>query len=250
MRDLSDPAARPPLGWIRAVCFGYMGALLSCLACCVGIPLMVFSRQGRASHFFARLWGKAMYACFGGGVRVEGPGTFDKSEIRLIVANHASYMDIPAIFGWFPGQARFVMKQELMRLPFIGWYAHFCGHFPLDRENPREGKRVVDLAVARARKHGLCPIVFPEGTRTADGRLAELKAGVFQLAIAAQIPIQPVAIFGTYEMMPRGCPYPRRAGTVTLKVGEPIPIEGFRGGRGRRELSERVEQAFRDLGVE
>ena len=250
MSDLPDPNARPPLGWVRGLCFGYMSALLSCIACCVGIAMMIFGSHGRAAHFFARLWGKSMYGCVGSGVRVEGPGRFDKHEPRLIVANHASYMDVPAIFGWFPGQARFVLKQELLKLPFIGWYAKVCGHFLLDRENPREGKRLVDKAVARTKKHGLSPIVFPEGTRTRDGRLAPLKAGVFQLAIAAQIPIQPVAISGTYAMMPRGCPYPRKAGTVTLTVGEPIPIEGYKGGRGRRELSERVEQAFRDLGVE
>lgn len=171
-------------------------------------------------------------------------------EVRMIVANHASYLDVPSIFGWFPGQARFVLKQELGRMPFIGWFAKCCGHFLLDRENPREGKRVLDRAVARALKHGLCPIVYPEGTRTSDGKLGELKAGVFQIAIAAQIPVQPVAIFGTYSMMPRGCSYPRHAGTIVMKVGEPIPIEGYRGGRGRRELSERVEQTFRDLGLE
>jgi 1-acyl-sn-glycerol-3-phosphate acyltransferase len=243
------PAARLRTNWIRAICFGYMSALLSCIACCLGIAAMVFGAHGRGAHVFARLWGKGMYRCFGGGVRVEGPGRFDKSEIRLIVANHASYLDVPAIFGWFPGQARFVMKQELLKLPFIGWYAKCCGHFLLDRENPREGKRVLDKAVARALKHGLCPVVFPEGTRTSDGSLGPLKAGVFQIAIAAQIPVQPVAIHGTFSMMPRGFTYPRHAGEVTLRVGEPIPIEGYRGGRGRRELSERVEQAFRDLGV-
>jgi len=247
--ETQDPKARPRLGWLRAICFGYMSALLSALTFFFGVPLMIFGAHGRGPHVLARLWGKSMLGCFGSGVRVEGPAVFEGDQVRMIVANHASYLDVPAIFGWFPGQARFVLKQELGRMPFIGWFAKYCGHFLLNRENPREGKRVLDRAVARALKHGLCPIVFPEGTRTSDGKLGELKAGVFQIAIAAQIPVQPVAIFGTWSMMPRGCSYPRHAGAIVMKVGEPIPTEGYRGGRGRRELSERVSQAFHDLGV-
>lgn len=245
-----DPAARPPLGWLRTICFGYMSALLSALTFFVGTPLMLLGAHGRGPHVFARLWGRSMLGCFGGGLKLEGPGRFDAKEPRLVVANHSSYLDVCSIFGWYPGQARFVLKQELLRLPFIGWYAKLCGHFLLDRENPREGKRVVDRAVARAKKYGLSPIVFPEGTRTSDGKLAPLKAGVFQLAINAQMPIQPVAIFRTYSMMPRGCNYPRYAGEVVMRVGEPISVEGLRGGPGRRQLAEQVEQAFRDLGVE
>ena len=250
MSSIPDPTTRPRLGWLRAICYGYMSALLSMLTFLVGAPMMLFGAHGRGAHFFARLWGRCMLGCFGAGVRIEGPGAFDKTEPRLIVANHASYLDVSAIFGWFPGQARFVLKQELGRMPFIGWFAKLCGHFLLDRENPREGKRVLDRAVARAKKYGLSPIVFPEGTRTHDGLLAPLKAGVFQLAIAAQMPIQPVAIFGTYAMMPRGCSYPRHAGEIVMKVGEPISVEGFRGSPGRRQLAEKVEAALRDLGIQ
>jgi 1-acyl-sn-glycerol-3-phosphate acyltransferase len=250
---LSDPAPlRQPLGWLRAACFGYMGALLSLMAWFLGAILLLLTPwSARASHVLAaRPWGHLRLWCFGAGFRVEDGARFSREEPRLIVANHASYLDIPTLFAAFPGQGRFVLKEELRRMPFIGWYALLCGHFFLDRSNPREGKRVVDRAVARSRKYGLSPIVFPEGTRSHDGRLAELKAGVFQLAIAAQMPVQPVAILGTYAMMPRGSTYPRRAGEIVVRVGEPISVEGFRGGRGRRALAERVADAFRDLGVD
>ena len=227
-----------------------MASLLTMLAFFTGVPLLVFGpRRARGPHFVAQLWGKSMLGCFGSGVRIEGPGRFEPSEPRLIVANHASYLDVCALFGYFPGQGRFVLKQELMRLPFVGWWGHLTGHFVLDRDNPREGKRVLDRAVERAKRYGLSPIVFPEGTRTRDGQLAPLKAGVFQLAIAAGIPIQPVALLGTYDMMPRGTTYPRHAGEIVMRVGDPISVEGHKGGPGRRALSEQVDAAFRSLGL-
>ena len=251
MNEPSPAPKAPRFGWLRAACFYYVSCLLTLLTFFIGVPLRLFTPgSARASHVIARLWGKAMLLQFGCGVKREGPGHFEGGQARMIVANHASYLDVCALFGWFPGEGRFVLKQELMRLPFIGWFAKLTGHFLLDRSDPREGKRVLDRAAARAKRYGLSPIVFPEGTRTHDGRLGELKAGVFQLAIAAGIPIQPVAIFGTYDRMPRGASYPRYGGEIVMKVGEPISIEGMKGGPGRRALAEKVVQAFHDLGVE
>jgi len=240
----------PRLGWLRAASFYYLSCLLTLLTFFLGVPLRLFTpRSGRGPHVIARLWGKAMLLQFGSGVKREGPGRFAGGQARMIVANHASYLDVCVLFGWFPGQGRFVLKQELMRLPFIGWFAKLTGHFLLDRSDPREGKRVLDRAARRATRYGLSPIVFPEGTRTRDGRLAELKAGVFQLAISAGIPIQPVALFGTYERMPRGASYPRYGGEIVMRVGEVIPTEGMKGGPGRRALATQVVEALHDLGV-
>lgn len=238
------------LRFLRTVCFIYVAFLWTLLAFMAGMFLLLFApRSGRWAHISLRTWGRGILAMAGIRLRVEGPASFDGSEIRMIVANHASYLDPPALGAAFPGQLRFVMKQELLRLPFIGWYSKYAGHFLLDRENPREGKRVLDSAVARAKRHGLCPLVFAEGTRTRDGKLAEFKTGAFQLAISAGIPVQPVAVLGSYDLMPRGALAPSRSGTIVLRVGEPIPIEGLKGSPGRKALAAKVRQALYDMGV-
>ncbi len=214
------------------------------------LALIATPRSGRVSHLVLRMWGRVLLFVGGVGLRVEGPGTLDGRETRMIVANHASYLDPPALGAAFPGQLRFVLKQELMRLPFIGWFAKYTGHFLLDRGNPREGKRVLDRAVARAHRYGLCPLVFPEGTRTRDGRLAPFKTGAFQLALSAGVPVQPVAVLGSYDLMPRSAPAPVRFGRIVLRVGDPIPVEGLKGSPGRKVLAQKVEEALRELGVE
>jgi 1-acyl-sn-glycerol-3-phosphate acyltransferase len=104
-------------------------------------------------------------------------------------------------------------------------------------------------AIARCGRHGLSPIVFPEGTRSADGRLQPLKPGAFQLAVDGGFPIHPIAILGTSRIMPKGALGPRRSGPVVVRVGEPIPVEGLRGSAGRKILSARVRDALLALGV-
>ncbi len=244
--------ARRILRFLRATSFVYVGFLWTMLCFVLGMLCLIPApRSGRIAHFVLRMWGRGTLALGGVGLRVEGPGTLKGHAVpRMIVANHASYLDPPALGAVFPGQLRFVLKQELMRLPFVGWYAKFAGHFLLDRGNPREGKRVLDRAIARAKRYGLCPLVFPEGTRTRDGKLAPLKTGAFQLALAPGIPVQPVAILHTYDLMPRGVTAPRRAGTVVVRVGEPIPVEGLKGSPGRKILAEKVRVALAELGVE
>jgi len=241
---------RRVLRFVRTACFLYATFVWTSFNFVLGmIGLLPAPRSGRVAHQALRLWGRGMMLLGGVNLRVEGPGTFDGGVVRMIVANHASYLDPPALGAAFPGQLRFVLKQELMRMPFIGWYAKYAGHFLLDRGNPREGKRVMDRAVERALRFRLCPLVFPEGTRSRDGKLAELKTGAFQLALSAGIPVQPVAILGSHDLMPREAAAPRRAGTIVLRVGEPIPVEGLKGSPGRKILSAKVREALHALGV-
>ena len=236
--------------FLRAACFLYVAFLWTLLAFVIGMLLLLPApRSGRIAHFVLRAWGRGLLAMAGIRLQVEGPGHFDGSEVRMLVANHASYLDPPALGAAFPGQLRFVLKQELLRLPFIGWYSKYAGHFLLDRDNPREGKRVLDRAVARAKRYRLSPLVFAEGTRTRDGKLAEFKTGAFQLALSAGIAVQPVAVLGSYDLMPRGAAAPSRSGTITLRVGEPIPVDGLKGSPGRKALAAKVREALHAMGV-
>jgi 1-acyl-sn-glycerol-3-phosphate acyltransferase len=236
---------------LRAIAFAWWAAIVTLVffsLCMLALPLN--PRSARISHRFAAMWGRVLLWGAGLRIRVEGPGTLDPHTTRMIVANHASYLDPPTMVAAHPGQIRFILKQELMRLPFIGWYTKASGHYLINRSNPREGKRQLDKAVERSKLYQISPLVFAEGTRTHDGKLAEFRNGAFQLALSAGIDVQPVAIFGTYERMPRGTFGPNRGGDIIVRVGEPISVEGLKGNPGRKVISAQVEEALRALGVE
>lgn len=235
---------------LRSIAFAWWAAIVTIIFFCLGmLALPLNPRSARISHRVVSYWGKFLLWGAGLRVRVEGPGTFDTQTTRMIVANHASYLDPPTMLAAHPGQIRFMLKQELMRLPFIGWYTKASGHFLINRSNPREGKRLLDKAVERAKLYHLSPLIFPEGTRTHDGKLAPFRNGAFQLALSAGIEVQPVAILGTYERMPRGKSAPCRGGDLIFRVGEPISVEGLKGNPGRKVISAQVEAALRELGV-
>lgn len=241
---------RPRFVLVRTLCYGYVTFMWT-LFCFVftSLGVLLAPRSGRWSYAAARLWARGYIASIAAGVEVEHAERLDPNTVRMVVANHASWLDPPALMVAFPGQMRFVLKRELLKVPFVGWHARQAGHFLLDRSNPREGKRVLERAVARAKAYKLSPVVFPEGTRTRDGLLATFKTGAFQLAIAAGIEVQPIAVLDTYEILPRGATFPRRSGTIRVRVGKPISIEGCKGSPGRQEISRRVREALIELGV-
>lgn len=235
---------------IRAICFGWYSFWWTSLWFVIGLAtLLPAPRSGRVSYVMFRLWAKGFLAGFGGGVTVEHAERISKSTPRLIVANHTSWLDPPALLAAMPSKLRFILKRELMSVPFVGWYTALAGHYLLDREDPRAAKALMEKAVRRIRRYGFSPIVYPEGTRSPDGTLAPFKPGAFQMALDAGIDVQPVAILESNAMMPRGANAPVRAGDMIIRVGEPIPTAGLEGSRGRRELAEKATAALLALGV-
>jgi 1-acyl-sn-glycerol-3-phosphate acyltransferase len=200
--------------------------------------------RGRLSDRVLRLWARALLAGSGLSVEVVGREHLAPGTPRVLVANHGSWLDPLVMAVVSPGPLRFVLKHELRTVPFIGWHTWLTGHFLIDREDPRAGLELLQKAVVRARRFGLNPIVFAEGTRSNDGRLQALRGGAAQLAIAAEMDLQPVAILGTYDRMPRGASYPRKSGAILVRVGPPIPSAGAKGAPGRPRKKKRPVLAF------
>ncbi len=237
-------------GIVRAICFGYVAFLITLITFVVATVALIFDpRHGRVSYVVVRLWSRCFLGMSGCSVRVEGLDKLDASEPRLLIANHASWFDPPAIWLAFPRQVRFVLKHELVKVPFVGWYAKMAGHFLLDRSNPRKGMALLKKAIARVHRDKVSPVVFPEGTRSVDGKLGPIRPGAFQLALQAGIDIQPVGIFGTHEIMPKGFAYPRRCGAILVRFGDPISTAGPKGSARRKELAREARDALVALGV-
>lgn len=195
----------------------------------------LFARSGRFAHHCARLWAWLILATTGVDVQVRGLERVPRGLPYLFISNHQSIYDIPVIFWFVPFQLRILAKDSLGRFPFLGWHLARTGHVLVQRQNP--GATVFKKVKALMRAgHSL--IVFPEGTRSADGRVGRFKGGIFLLAIESGLPIVPVAIDGSRRVMRKGrlttCP-----GLVTLQLFDPIDTSGL-GKDDARALAERV----------
>ena len=129
-------------------------------------------------------------------IRVHGTDHVERGRSYVYMANHSSLIDTPALFAYLPHQFKIMAKKELFYVPFMGWHLWTSGNFPIDRGDARRTARSVRAIIDGVRA-GKSLAVFPEGTRTPDGRLQEFKPGTFKIAIRAGVPIVPVTIRGT-----------------------------------------------------
>ena len=235
---------------VRAVVFAVLAPVLTALGFTfASLALVLDPGRGRASHAVARWWARSMLFAAGARLVVTHAERFTPDVPRVLVGNHASYLDITALMAAFPGQLRFVARRTLIWLPFIGWYIRLAGHFSLDRDDPRQALALAERMADRMRRHRKSPMVFPEGTRSRDGRLAPLKAGAFHLPVMLGADVQPLAVLGSGDILPKGAWVPRRGGVIEVRVGEPIPTAGLEGSAGRKHLADRARAALLALGV-
>ena len=182
----------------------------------------LFDRSGNFAHACARTWAQWILKTTGVRVRVRGLEQLEPGRSYVFAANHQSIYDIPIIFASVPFQLRIVAKDSLGRIPFMGWHLHRAGHLLVDRRNP--GPDIVEK-MRRLVGESSSLIVFPEGTRSADGAVGRFKKGSFLVAINAGLPVVPVSVSGSRHVMKKGrlmvCP-----GDVELTIHEPVPTAG------------------------
>lgn len=142
----------------------------------------------------------------------------------VFASNHASQFDIPVLYLALGVQFRFLVKKELFSIPLFGTAMRRAGYIPIDRSGGRAAVLSLKKAAQRI-KEGTSIVVFPEGTRSPDGRLQPFKAGGMQLAIQAGCPIVPVAISGSHEVLPKGS-LTLKPGLITVAIGKPIDPNG------------------------
>jgi 1-acyl-sn-glycerol-3-phosphate acyltransferase len=154
-------------------------------------------------------------------VRVEGLEQIDPAGSYVFVANHASYMDTPVALANIPVQFRFLAKRGLFQIPFLGTHLSRAGHIPVPREDPRGAVKTMQVAADKIRQKKISLLIFPEGGRSHDGVLRPFKEGGAYIAIRAGVPVVPLVMIGTRELLPYGGGIPL-SGTVTLRILKPI----------------------------
>jgi 1-acyl-sn-glycerol-3-phosphate acyltransferase len=173
----------------------------------------------------ARRWAKAILWAAGVRVILDGVENLLTDGPQIVVSNHQSWFDVFVLAAHLPVRYRFVAKQELGSIPVFGRSWKSCGHVSVDRGNREAAVEALDQAWREVREDRLTMILFAEGTRSLDGRLQPFKKGAFVLAVQGQVPIVPVAVVGSREIMAKGATRVR-SGLVTVRIGTPIPTEG------------------------
>lgn len=226
----------PPFHWWRTV-FWLIPAISAYTVVLGSLSLAsgLVDRGGDTAHRCARAWSWLILRTTGVRIRVEGLGRLPRDSACVFVSNHQSIYDIPILFWSLPFQLRIIAKASLGRFPVLGWHLRCTGHLLVDRGRAGAGTLA---QVAALMAGGRSLVVFPEGTRSRDGRVGPFKRGLFLMAIEAGLPIVPVSIAGSRHVMRKGrlmtCP-----GEVEVVVHEPIPTRGM--GRGSaRGLADRT----------
>ena len=185
----------------------------------------IFDSTGRWQHRCAQTWCRMITRTVGARVRLHGAEHIRPNTSYVFLSTHQSYMDIPAMLGYIPAQLRIAAKKEVFRIPFLGWHLARAGHISIDR-----GSRVDAVAslqrAAGGIRGGICAFLFPEGTRSRDGRLQPFKKGGFRLAMQARVAIIPVSIIGSRRVLPRDSII-FRPGTIDMYLDAPIPTAGL-----------------------
>jgi len=222
-----------PLIWLYTVVLGI-----------VAIPVSLFGDKERILHQFARFWSQLIMKTICSPVKVSGLERIDTSKPHVYAVNHASALDIPVLYVCLPFQFRIVFKKELLSYPVIGWHLKRSGQVCIDQQAPSRSIASIRSAL-KSLIAGMPLVIFPEGGRTPDGEIKPFLPGAFFLAIKAQVDIVPVALVGTYELLPMNT-YHIKSRPLEIRVGEPISTLGT-DLRHMEGLSAKVQKALEDL---
>ena len=184
-----------------------------------------FDATGARQHRIARAWARMLCRIGGIRVRVEGLENLILESRSVMVCNHISYMDVPVLFGYLPLQFRILAKAGLFKIPFMGSHLRRCQHLPVDQSNARSSLHSLHEAAA-AVAEGLPLFVFPEAGRSFSGAMQDFVPGAFYVAIQAQVPIVPMVLIGTWEVLQPATAH-LRPGRVDLVICPPVATTGY-----------------------
>ncbi len=186
-----------------------------------------FNYKGKGVFYVYRIFAKIVLFLSGIRLEVIFKQNLKEGKEYIFVSNHLSYLDIPVLMTALPRNIRFIYKKSLSWMPIFGWAMYLGGYIPIDRTNAREAIKSLKKAVVKLNNY-ISVIIFPEGTRSKDGRTADFKKGAFMLAGMAKSEIVPVSIIGTDSIMPKhGINI--KPGTVKVIIETPVTFKNDKG---------------------
>ena len=208
------------------------------------IGLLLLRISAEKIQILPRLWGRIIVRGSGVRVSLESVVELDRSASYIFAANHQSQFDIFTLQGYLAHDFRWLAKKELFSIPVFGTAMHHAGYISVDRSHGRKAVQSLNEAAQRIAS-GTSVIIFPEGTRSPDGQLQPFKSGVMVLAIRSGVPIVPVAISGSHEVLPKGALLPR-PGHIHVTIGAPIATKDYTI-KQKDELAGRLQQTVASL---
>jgi 1-acyl-sn-glycerol-3-phosphate acyltransferase len=202
-----------PLIIAATIVFGAMSLVVS-----------FFDPTRHRQNAMARAWARVLLAVSRVKVKVEGLEKIKEDGSYVFVSNHLSYMDTPVALANIPVQFRFLAKGGLFQIPFLGWHLARSGHIPVPRGDARAAVKTMTLAAQVVREQKISLLIFPEGGRSRKGEMRPFMEGAAYIAIRAGVPLVPVGLKGTREVLPYGSGN-IRGGPVVLRIGDPIPTD-------------------------
>ena len=206
----------------------------------IGFPLIVLStlftavftiicfpwKNGKAPRAVQVFWSRSVIRLLLLPIKVTGRDNVDPKQSYVFVANHQSFLDVFAVYGWLPNNFKWLMKKEIRRVPFVGTACAVAGHIFVDRSNPRAALQSMEK-VKKELVDGISTVIFPEGTRTKTGEIGRFKQGAFKIAMDMELPVVPITLNGFYKAMPSGQPFANPFSHLSLHIGKPIDISHF-----------------------
>ena len=202
-----------------------------------------FSKTGNIPHLIAGIWGKSILWASRVKVTVRGLSSIDATQSYIFMVNHQSIYDIPVVLGHLPHQFRWLAKAELFRIPLFGHAMRRVGYISIDRSDREAAFKSLQTAADKI-KDGVSVLIFPEGTRSQDGRIQPLKKGGFVLAVDSAVPIVPIVIRGTRAITPKN-KLQMKPGQVSLNIKKPIESSKY-SRKTKDALLEKVHRTFLD----
>ncbi len=221
-----------PFAMVNTFFFGILAVVVSSLV-----------NQRVGSYFGGVIWSRVNAFLTPVWVRVSGKHHIEKDRSYVIISNHQSLYDIFVVYGWLGIDIKWVMKKELAKIPGVGFGSKKVGHIFLDRSNTRVALETLNAAKKKL-VNGTSVVIFPEGTRSITGQPGTFKKGAFKLAIDLGLPLLPITICGTKDIMPTGT-LDIMPGKVQMIIHKPIEIAGHNE-ESMKELMDKARMVISD----
>ena len=183
-------------------------------------------KNGKAPRAVQVFWSRSVLWLLLIPIKVTGQENVDPKQSYVFVANHQSFLDVFAVYGWLPNNFKWLMKKEIRKVPFVGTACAVAGHIFVDRSNPRAALQSMDH-IKKELVDGISTVIFPEGTRTKTGEMGRFKQGAFKIAMDMGLPVVPLSLGGFFKAMPSGQAFANPRARVSLHIGKPIDISQF-----------------------